>query len=103
MNEHLNSQPKLNHDRQDTKEEQPPSMEETTEQARQRHIDESLEKAGFKRGALQGASHYVGTQPAGNIRFNRSTKKSKTTSHDSDDEQNIGFRNEGSLDRSFSS
>jgi hypothetical protein len=54
--------------RQNTKEEQPSSMEETTEQARQRHIDESLEKAGFKRGALQGASNYVGTKPAGNIR-----------------------------------
>lgn len=81
MRTHSNSQqkPKLNHQQPDG--EKPPLTEETTDRERLKNIDASLEKAGFKFVTGQGASHYVGTHPSGNIRFSHSTKKPKKTSH----------------------
>jgi hypothetical protein len=51
-----------------------------TDKERLKNIVASLEKAGFKYVRGQGASHYVGTQAGGNIRFSHSTKKPKKTS-----------------------
>ena len=39
--------------------------------SRLEQIDRALERAGFKRGSAQGALGYVGTKPAGNIRYKR--------------------------------
>ena len=39
------------------------------EKSRQKRIDESLEKAGFKRGERKGAIGYVGTHKAGDLRY----------------------------------
>jgi hypothetical protein len=39
------------------------------EKSRQKRIDESLEKAGFKRGERNGAIGYVGTHTGGDLRY----------------------------------
>ena len=77
-----NSQNEPDHNRQSITTDTSLSTEETPEKKRQRLIDESLERAGFKRGSHPGSHGYVGSHPKGNIRFSHSTKKPKTTTQD---------------------
>ena len=77
-----NSHNEPGHNRLNTTTDTSLSTEETPEKQRLKNIDESLERAGFKRGKHTGSHGYVGTHPQGNIRFSHSTKKPKTTTPD---------------------